>query len=125
MADPEEPAELIRLASGEISKDFKALVACRDLDSIRQLQNLTLGRLQDSNAMLSQFNVFSENRFVEVSDEFSKNTRLLRSMKSDLDYVYQKLRGMKAKIMQIHPDAFPDDSTIEALDQRPNLELPR
>lgn len=27
-----------------------------------------------------------------MSADFSKNTRLLRSMKSDLDYIFQKLR---------------------------------
>lgn len=54
--------------------------------------NCSLGRLQDSNAVLSHFNEYSENCFNEVSGDFSKNTRLLRSMKSDLDYIFQKLR---------------------------------
>lgn len=54
--------------------------------------NCSLGRLQDSNAVLSHFNEYSENCFNEVSGDFSKNTRLLRSMKLDLDYIFQKLR---------------------------------
>ena len=54
--------------------------------------NCRLGRLQDSNAVLSHFNEYSEYCFSEVSVEFSWNTRLLRSMKSDLDYIFQKLR---------------------------------
>ncbi|XP_058196939.1 kxDL motif-containing protein LO9-177-like isoform X1 [Rhododendron vialii] len=82
-----------------------------------------LGRLQDSNAVLSHFNEYSEHCFAEVSSEFSRNTRLLRSMKSDLDYIFQKL-SLKAKILATYPDAFPDDSTIEALDRRPDLEMP-
>ncbi|KAL3739439.1 hypothetical protein ACJRO7_020802 [Eucalyptus globulus] len=82
-----------------------------------------LGRLQDSNAVLSHFNEYSENCFNEVSGDFSKNTRLLRSMKSDLDYIFQKLRSMKAKLLATYPDAFSDDSKGEIVDRRPDLEL--
>lgn len=35
------------------------------------------------------------------------------------------IRSMKAKIVATYPDAFPDESTIEALDKRPDLELPQ
>ena len=54
--------------------------------------NCRLGRLQDSNAVLAHFNEYSEHCFSEVSGDFSRNTCLLRSMKSDLDYIFQKLR---------------------------------
>jgi hypothetical protein len=54
--------------------------------------NCRLGRLQDSNAILSHFNEYSEHCFSEVYGDFTRNTRLLRSMKSDLDYIFQKLR---------------------------------
>ncbi|XP_073278406.1 kxDL motif-containing protein LO9-177-like [Primulina huaijiensis] len=117
--------ESIRTASEEISRSFKTLIDSRDLDSLKQSQLLILGRLQDSNAVLSHFNEYSENCFTEVSADFSRNTRLLRSMKSDLDYIFQKLRSLKAKLLAAYPDAFPDDSTMDALDQRPDLELPR
>ncbi|CDP17315.1 unnamed protein product [Coffea canephora] len=122
-----EPAEKesIKAAAEDISREFKTLVNSEDLDSIRQLQHLILGRLQDSNAVLSHFNEYSEHCFAEVSADFSRNTRLLKSMKSDLDYIFQKLRSMKAKILATYPDAFPDDSTIEELDRRPDLELPQ
>lgn len=33
------------------------------------------------------------------------------------------IRSMKAKILATYPDAFPDESTIEALDRRPDLEM--
>ncbi|EYU19127.1 hypothetical protein ABFS82_13G180500 [Erythranthe guttata] len=115
--------EPIGSASEEISTEFQTLVDSQDLDSITQSQNLILGRLQDSNAVLSHFNDYSENCFADVSADFSKNTRLLRTMKSDLDYIFQKLRSMKGKIVATYPDAFPDNSAIEALDQRPDLEL--
>ncbi|TQD70252.1 hypothetical protein C1H46_044212 [Malus baccata] len=89
----------------------------------RSVSEQRLGRLQDANAVLSHFNEFSENCFAEVSGDFSRNTRLLKSMKTDLEYIFQKLRSMKSRILATYPDAFPDDSK-QVLDQRPDLEMP-
>ncbi|KAM7505778.1 hypothetical protein LguiB_004682 [Lonicera macranthoides] len=83
--------ESIREASEEVYNEFKTLINSEDLDSLKHLQNLILGRLQDSNAVLSHFNEYSEICFAEFSSDFSRNTRLLKSMKSDLDYIFQKL----------------------------------
>jgi hypothetical protein len=33
-------------------------------------------------------------------------------------------RSMKSRILTTYPDAFPDDSTGEVLDKRPDLEMP-
>ncbi|GMI72928.1 hypothetical protein like AT3G29130 [Hibiscus trionum] len=125
MAETEKEIESIRAASKEVSRQFKTLIDANGLDSLKHLQLLILGRLQDSNAVLSHFNVYSEHCFAEVSGDFSRNTRMLKSMKSDLDYIFQKLRSMKAKVMATYPDAFPDESTREVFDQRPDLEVPQ
>ncbi|KAL0535840.1 hypothetical protein IC582_024766 [Cucumis melo] len=117
--------ESIRVASEELSQEFKTLMNTDDLNSLNHLQHLILGRLQDSNAVLSHFNEFSEHCFAAVSGDLSRNTRLLNSMKSDLDYIFQKIRSMKSRILATYPDAFPDESTSEALDRRPDLEIPR
>ncbi|CAA0384072.1 unnamed protein product [Arabidopsis thaliana] len=117
--------ETIRAASQEVSDEFKTLVKVEDLNSLRHLQHLILGRLQDSNAVLSHYNEFAENCFSDVSLEFARSTRLLKSMKADLDYIFLKLRSIKSKILATYPDAFPDDSTSDAFDRRPDLELPQ
>ncbi|XP_010923680.1 kxDL motif-containing protein LO9-177 isoform X2 [Elaeis guineensis] len=83
-----------------------------------------LGRLQDSNAVLAHFNEYSERCYAEVSGDFSRNTQLLKSIKSDLDHIFTKLRSMKAKLKATYPDAFPDGSATDRLDQRPDLEMP-
>nr|XP_023886262.1 uncharacterized protein LOC111998397 isoform X2 [Quercus suber] len=103
--------EAMRAASAEVSREFKTLINADDLDSLKQSQHLILGRLQDSNAVLAHFNEYSEHCFSEVSGDFSRNTRLLRSMKS--------------RILATYPDAFPDDSTGEVVDRRPDLEIPQ
>lgn len=54
--------------------------------------NFRLGRLQDSTAVLSHFNDFSQNCFDEISGNMARNTRQLKSIKSDLDYIFLKLR---------------------------------
>ncbi|XP_062095007.1 kxDL motif-containing protein LO9-177-like [Humulus lupulus] len=117
--------EPIKEASVEVSREFKTLINSQHLDSLKQMQNLILGRLQDSNAVLSHFNEYSDNSFAEVSGDFSRNTRVLKSMKTDLDYVFLKLRSMKSRILATYPDAFPTDSERELLDRRPDLETPQ
>ena len=61
-------------------------------DFILWCPKLQIRKLQDSSAVLSHFKEDSEHCFSEVSGDFTRNTRLLRSMKSDLDYIFQKLR---------------------------------
>ncbi|KAL5731598.1 hypothetical protein ACHQM5_004309 [Ranunculus cassubicifolius] len=120
-----ESEEQIRAASEEISQQFNSLINHNDLENLKQSQHLILGRLQDGNAVLSHFNDYSEQCFAEVSGDFSKNTRLLKSIKSDLDYIFLKLRSMKTKLKAAHPEAFLDSSATPILDQRPDLELPQ
>ncbi|CAM8924448.1 hypothetical protein QQ045_021777 [Rhodiola kirilowii] len=121
----DKEASSIMAASQQLSTQFKSLINTDDIESLKQHQLLILGRLQDSNAVLSHFNDFSENCFTEVSGDFSRNTRLLKSMKLDLDYIFQKLRSIKGRILATYPDAFPDESTREELDRRPDLEMPQ
>ncbi|KNA14773.1 hypothetical protein SOVF_104080 [Spinacia oleracea] len=109
----------IKAASKEVSHEVKTLMNTEAIDSLKQTQHLILGRLQDSNAVLSHFNEYSENCYADVMAEFSKNTRLLKSMKTDLDYIFVKLRNIKSKIFATYPDAFPNES----VDTRPDLEL--
>ncbi|RWR81834.1 kxDL motif-containing protein 1 [Cinnamomum micranthum f. kanehirae] len=118
-------SEAIKAASEEVSQQFQTLIKTDDVDTLKHLQHLILGRLQDSNAVLSHFNDFSEHCYAEVSGDLSRNTRLLKSMKADLDHIFQKLRSMKAKILATYPDAFPGDSGSKILDQRPDLEKPQ
>ncbi|ONK65190.1 uncharacterized protein A4U43_C07F34610 [Asparagus officinalis] len=120
----EEEKEAIKSASEEVSCQFKTLINSEDVDSVNQLQHLILGRLQDSNAVLSHFNDYSERCFADVSGDFSRNTRLLKSIKSDLDHIFTKLRSAKGKLLATYPDAFPDGSKTSIVDQRPDLELP-
>lgn len=111
----------IRAAASEVSREFRTLIDAEAIESLKQTQDLILGRLQDGNAVLSHFNEYSENCFADVMADFSRNTRLLKSMKADLDHIFLKLRSMKARILATYPDAFPEGPSE---DSRPDLEMP-
>ncbi|NP_001143377.1 uncharacterized LOC100276011 [Zea mays] len=111
-------------AAEEVAERFRSLVDPDDVASIRQTQHLIMGRLQDSNAVLTHFNEYSERCFVEVSGDFASKTRLLKSMKADLDHIFTKLREMKARLAATYPDAFPNGAMSKTMDQRPDLESP-
>ncbi|MCO5569741.1 hypothetical protein L7F22_023456 [Adiantum nelumboides] len=83
-----------------------------------------LGRLQDSNAVLSHLNDFSERSFAAVANDFSKNTKLVKSMKDDLDYIFIRIRTLKARLASQYPNAFNEATKTETLDRRPDLEEP-
>lgn len=119
----ESERAVTRAASKEVSHEVKTLMNAEAIDSLKQMQHLIVGRLQDSNAVLSHFNEYSENCYADVMADFTKNTRLLKSMKTDLDYIFLKLRSMKSKIFATYPDAFPNES-LEVVDTRPDLEAP-
>ncbi|KAK7318786.1 hypothetical protein RJT34_03493 [Clitoria ternatea] len=121
----EKESETAKLGSEEISREFKTLVSSDDLHALNHMQHTILGRLQDSNAVLTHFNDFSQNCFGEICGDMARNTRILKSVKSDLDYIFQKLRSMKSKIKTTYPDAFPEDSMSEVIDTRPDLEMPK
>ncbi|XP_074582266.1 kxDL motif-containing protein LO9-177-like [Curcuma longa] len=119
-----EERECSRAASEEVSRQFGTLINAEEVESIKKLQHSILGRLQNSNAVLSHFNEFSEQSYTEVSGDLTRNVRRLKSMKSDLDHIFMKLRKIKAKLKAAHPDAFPNDSSSKMIDQRLDLETP-
>lgn len=118
----EETKDAMIAASAEASGQIHSLLNTEDVDTLKQLQLLILGRLQDSNAVLSHFNDYSEHSFTAVSSDFSRNTRLLKSMKTDLDYIFRKIRSMKTRISAQYPDAFDDIANVDVNDKRPDLE---
>eukprot|EP00249_Psilotum_nudum_P003628 c17094_g1_i1 orf=280-645(+) len=96
----------IQCASAAAASQFRNLLDNADIDDIKRLQLLILGRLQDSNAVLSHLNEFSERSFSAVANDFSRNTRLLKSMKADLDYSFRRIRNLKSRLASQYPSAF-------------------
>lgn len=56
--------------------------------------------------MLLNCNLLSTSRLKLASEEFKKHTKLLAEMKKDLDYIFKKIRVIKAKVSTQYPEAF-------------------
>lgn len=56
--------------------------------------------------MLTNCNALSASRLKTVSLEFKKHIHLLLETKKDLDYIYKKIRVIKAKLSSQYPEAF-------------------
>lgn len=56
--------------------------------------------------MLLNCNALSASRLKLAGEEFKKHSKLLGEMKKDLDYIFKKIRNIKAKISTQYPDAF-------------------
>ncbi|KAH7301384.1 hypothetical protein KP509_23G022800 [Ceratopteris richardii] len=144
--------EKIEAASDEVARQVRELISRSDLDRLKHLQLLVwmincmrrekvkrkllckelkkkmkkkkLGRLQDSNAVLSHLNDFSERSYSAVANDFARNTRLIKSMKEDLDYIFFRIRALKARLASQYPNAFNEANKGETVDGRPDLEEP-
>lgn len=65
-----------------------------------------LQRFEKTNEMLLNCNALSASRLKLAGEEFKKHSKLLGDMKKDLDYIFKKIRNIKAKISAQYPDAF-------------------
>lgn len=70
------------------------------------LNNTRLQRFEKTNEMLLNCNALSANRLKTAGEDFKKHSKLLGEMKKDLDYIFKKIRLIKAKVSAQYPDAF-------------------
>lgn len=56
--------------------------------------------------MLTNCNALSASRLKMVGPEFKKHTQTLVEMKKDLDYIFKKIRAIKAKLSSQYPTQF-------------------
>lgn len=65
-----------------------------------------LQRFEKTNEMLLNCNALSASRLKTAGEDFKKHTKLLSEMKKDLDYIFKKIRIIKAKVSVQYPDAY-------------------
>lgn len=55
--------------------------------------------------MLLNCNALSNARLKAATDDFRKHIKLINEVKRDLEYIYRKIRHIKARTYELHPDA--------------------
>ena len=102
--DPQQPEQQhpLELTSKTFSNQFVELVCEEDLDTIKQRQKEMYGRLRHSNQSLKQFNDDTQKKLSVVHFDYQGHARMLREMKSDLEYVTRKIKLIKARTEQVN-----------------------
>jgi len=50
-------------------------------------------------------NDFAGKEYARLMREYQKNTKMMKEMKQDLDYIFQKIRVLKGKVQSNYPQA--------------------
>uniref|UniRef100_A0A2M4BYZ5 KxDL domain-containing protein n=1 Tax=Anopheles marajoara TaxID=58244 RepID=A0A2M4BYZ5_9DIPT len=82
------------------------LVNQTDVEVMIRAQKQMLQRFEKTNEMLLNCNALSASRMKVATDDFKKHTKLLHDMKKDLDYIFRKIRMIKAKVGNQYPAAY-------------------
>lgn len=69
-----------------------------------------LARFEKTNEMLVNCNALTEVRFVTASNAIKQGSQKLVEIKKDLDYIFKRIRLLKAKIAQNYPEAYQSQS---------------
>ncbi|XP_023246952.1 kxDL motif-containing protein CG10681 isoform X2 [Copidosoma floridanum] len=103
------------------------IVDQQDVESMIRAQKEMLQRFEKTNEMLTNCNQLSINRLKTSGAEIKKHTALLTDMKKDLDFIFKKIRVLKTKLSQQHPQAYneavrsslAEEVIVDEVEQRP------
>lgn len=93
-------------ASEVFIQGLAGIVDQNDVEILIRAQKTMLQRFEKTTEMLTNCNALSANRLKIAGVEFKKHTQLLVEMKKDLDYIYKKIRAIKAKLGTQYPEAY-------------------
>ncbi|KAK4884794.1 hypothetical protein RN001_001065 [Aquatica leii] len=98
--------------------------AKQDVETMIRAQKQMLQRFEKTNEMLTNCNALSASRLKAVAPEFKKHTQLLQDMKKDLDYIFKKIRAIKAKLTTQYPDALAEAQRSSLAEECEEDQLP-
>lgn len=70
--------------------------------------------------MLLNCNLLSESRLKTTEEDFKKHVKMIGEMKKDLDFIFKKIRTLKAKLNTQYPDACPQVQEADNEDDEEN-----
>jgi len=94
------------LSLAGVVRQVATLVPGEATQSILRLQQNILNNLKSTNKAVTDFNIFSEEKYSSISPDLTKLAKNLKSIKTDLDYIYKKTHSIKVKLKGKYPEAF-------------------
>jgi KxDL motif-containing protein 1 len=77
-----------------------------DVEFIVRAQKKMLQRFEKTNEMLTNVNSLSATRLERAQNDFRKHTQNIGEMKRDLEQIFKRIRGIKAKLAAQMPEAY-------------------
>ncbi|VDM47960.1 unnamed protein product [Toxocara canis] len=77
-----------------------------NVGAIIRFQKKSLIRFEKTNEMLSSCCVLSSKRLKKAKKELNENKKLILRMKSDLEYVFRRIRLFKQNLIARYPDIY-------------------
>ncbi|KYQ99951.1 hypothetical protein DLAC_03919 [Tieghemostelium lacteum] len=94
-------------ASKTITQEILNFSNDSDVNDILNLQTEVLKKQYETNNTLNHFNEFSQQKFNQISADFEKNTKMIKEMKKDLDYIFKKTRSIHSILNEKFPNSVP------------------
>eukprot|EP01116_Phalansterium_solitarium_P004986 TRINITY_DN16239_c0_g1_i1.p1 TRINITY_DN16239_c0_g1~~TRINITY_DN16239_c0_g1_i1.p1 ORF type:complete len:136 (-),score=27.18 TRINITY_DN16239_c0_g1_i1:377-733(-) len=92
------------------TQELSSLINHDNVEQLLTLQTEIYQSLQQSSQALTSFNDFSAGAYGRLQKDFEQNTKLLKEMKRDLEYIFKKIRVLQQKLGRRYPDAAPENS---------------
>ncbi|KAG9067355.1 KxDL motif-containing protein 1 [Linnemannia hyalina] len=84
-----------------------------EIAEIQRRQAHMSASLQKASSSLSALNEFSAVKWADLHPKFEAHTKLIKELQSDLDYVFRKIRTIKAKLNLPNMDDEEEDEEDE------------
>eukprot|EP00741_Cyanophora_paradoxa_P005656 tig00000939_g5483.t1 len=118
--EPPAPAD----AAAAFVRSVASLVDAEELRATRGMQAKTVHKFQELNAKLAELNAQNAAQYAASQPRLERYTRTLRELKTDLAYVFEKIRSIRARLAVKYPERFPAHEDEEGEAERPRPPAP-
>ncbi|CAF1497676.1 unnamed protein product [Adineta ricciae] len=77
-----------------------------DVHNLLDVQRSFLHQLDKTVEKIDGINKLSAKRYLDASRDFSSHTQMLTTMKTDLDYIFKRIKLLKIRLNKKYPDAY-------------------
>ncbi|CAF1498408.1 unnamed protein product [Adineta ricciae] len=77
-----------------------------DVHNLLDVQRSFLHQLDKTVEKIDGINKLSAKRYLDASRDFSSHTQMLTTMKTDLDYIFKRIKLLKIRLNKKYPEAY-------------------